>query len=164
MKCPFCSSEDLKVTDSRTLTDLNAIKRRRECLKCQERFTTFETIDLSIQVLKRDGFYEEFMIQKLINGLDNACRHTSIPHSEVRKIAESIALHLMQDQVKEVTTKELGELVMKKLLERDPIAYIRFACVYRRFKDLTELDSAINAIKSKDEEKLVSKEGESNGP
>jgi transcriptional repressor NrdR len=160
MKCPFCACVDLKVTDSRTLSDLNAIKRRRECLKCNERFTTFETIDLTIQVLKREGFYEEFMIQKIINGLDNACRHTSISHSQVRKIAEEVALYLMQTQVKEVTTKELGEMVMKKLLELDPIAYIRFACVYRRFKNLTELDSAINAIKSKDEEKMVSKKGE----
>ncbi|NGX31200.1 MAG: Transcriptional repressor NrdR [Chlamydiae bacterium] len=160
MKCVYCGSEELKVTDSRAVTDLNAIKRRRECLQCNERFTTFETVDLIIQVLKRDGFYEEYMIQKLTNGLDAACHHTTISHSEVRQIAEEITMGLMYQQMKEISTKELGEIVMQKLLERDPIAYIRFACVYRRFKDLTELIGAINAIKSKDEEKSMVQKGE----
>ena len=83
MKCPFCHHQDLKVTDSRDATEVNAIRRRRECLNCLRRFTTFETIELTIQVHKRDGRYEDFQQQKLINGMDAACRLTTVSHDQV---------------------------------------------------------------------------------
>ena len=151
MRCPFCRYEGLKVTDSRDATEMNAIRRRRECLHCFKRFTTFETVELTVQVLKRDGTYEDFQQPKLINGLAAACRHTKVSHDQVIALASQITDELMQSQVRELSTRQLGEMVMKHLQALDPIAYIRFACVYRRFKDLTELEEAIKLIQSKDE-------------
>lgn len=150
MKCPFCGHEELKVTDSRNALEANAIRRRRECLNCSKRFTTFETVELAMQVHKRDGRYEDFQQQKLINGLEAACRHTSISHEQVRALADKITSELMERQVREISTREIGEIVMKYLKTMDTIAYIRFACVYRRFKDLGELIEAIESIQPKD--------------
>lgn len=150
MKCPFCHHEESKVTDSRDAHDVNAIRRRRECLKCLQRFTTFETIELSMQVLKRDGRYEDFQQQKLINGLESACRHTTISHDQVIALASQITVELLQRQVRDISTKELGEMVMKRLQALDPIAYIRFACVYRRLKNINELMETLQNIQSKD--------------
>lgn len=150
MKCPFCGYEEHKVTDSRNAMEANAIRRRRECLKCARRFTTFETVELTIQVHKRDGRYEDFQQQKLINGLDAACRHTSMSHEQVQALAAKITSELMERQIREISTKEIGEIVMKYLKTMDTIAYIRFACVYRRFKDLGELMKAIESIQPKD--------------
>lgn len=158
MECPFCRHQELKVTDSREATDANAIRRRRECLKCFRRFTTFETIELIVQVHKRDGRYEDFQQQKLINGLEAACRHTTVSRDRVVVIASEIVAELIQRQVREISTKELGELAMKYLQALDPIAYIRFACVYRRFKNIDELMEAIKLIQSKDEQRSESEE------
>lgn len=143
MKCPFCSYEESKVTDSRNSTETNAVRRRRECLSCLKRFTTFESVDLTFQVKKRDGRYEDFNQEKLIRGLDMACRHTSISHQQVRVIANKITADLMERQIREVDTMELGEIVMRHLHDLDQIAYIRFACVYKRFKRVDELKDAI---------------------
>lgn len=151
MKCPYCHYEELKVTDSREATEMNAIRRRRECLKCLKRFTTFETVELTVQVKKRDGRYEEFEQHKLIKGLDAACRHTTISRESAIAIASQITGDVMQRQLREVTTTELGEMGMKHLQALDPIAYIRFACVYKRFKNIDELMDAIQSIKPKDE-------------
>lgn len=150
MKCPFCDHEESKVTDSRNAAEMNAVKRRRECLKCLKRFTTFETVDLTIQVKKRDGTYEDFQQEKLIRGLDAACRHTRISHDQVRALAYQITADLMEKQIREISTPKLGEIVMEHLQKLDMVAYIRFACVYRRFKDIQELMEAIQSIKSKD--------------
>ena len=150
MKCPFCKHDDLKVIDSREAPDGNAIRRRRECLKCLRRFTTFEIVELTLQVHKRDGRYEEFQQQKLINGLDAACRHTSISRDQALALASKVTTELLQRQIREVSTTELGEMVMKELQALDSIAYIRFACVYRRFKNIDELVEAIQTIQPKD--------------
>lgn len=146
MKCPFCQHDELKVTDSRESTEMNAIRRRRECLSCERRFTTFETVELTIQVHKRDGRYEEFQQDKLIKGLAAACSHTTVSHEQVIALASKITDDIMQSQAKEISTKEIGEIVMKHLKALDPIAYIRFACVYRRFKEISELMNAIKGI------------------
>jgi len=151
MRCPFCSHLESKVTDSRNAVEQNAIRRRRECLQCEKRFTTFETVDLTIQVHKRDGRYEDFLQEKLIRGLDAACRHTRISHDQVRALASQITADLMERQVREIETTELGELVMKHLQEMDTIAFIRFACVYRRFKDVDELMDEIQNISPNEE-------------
>lgn len=143
MRCPFCSFEESKVTDSRNSIETNAVRRRRECLSCFKRFTTFESVDLTLQVRKRDGKYEDFSQEKLIKGIDMACRHTSVSHQQVRAIASKITADLMERQLKEVDTTELGEVVMKHLHELDQIAYIRFACVYKRFKRVDELKDAL---------------------
>jgi len=151
MKCPFCNHEELKVTDSRDAVEVNAIRRRRECLCCQRRFTTFETVELTIEVKKRDGRYEDFEQNKLIRGIEAACNHTTIGREQVIAIASKITGDIMQQQVREITTTELGDIVMKHLQPLDPIAYIRFACVYCRFKNVEELVDAIQAIKPKDD-------------
>ncbi len=144
MLCPYCHHDDLKVTDSRNSTEMNGVRRRRECLKCLKRFTTFETIDLTIQVRKRDQTYEDFQQEKLIRGLNAACRHTRISHEQLLTLAYKITAELIERQIREISTTELGEIVMQHLKEMDMIAYIRFACVYRRFKDVDELMDAIN--------------------
>src|SRR3989344_9314387 len=128
MRCPFCSHEESKVTDSRDAVEINAIRRRRECCQCMKRFTTFETIDLSLQVKKRDGTYEDFQQEKLINGMDAACRHTRISHDQVRALANRIKADLMALGVREIASRELGEIAMQYLKEIDVVAYIRFAC------------------------------------
>jgi len=152
VKCPFCHYEESKVTDSRSAAETNAIRRRRECLHCFRRFTTFETVDLTIQVQKRDGTYEDFLLQKLINGLDAACRHTKISHDQVRLLADQVTRDLLEKQVREISTRDLGEIVMEHLQKMDIIAYIRFACVYRRFKEINELMEAIHSIATKEDE------------
>ncbi len=146
MKCPFCHCEELKVTDSRNAAETNSIRRRRECLKCLKRFTTFETVDLTIQVHKRDGHYEDFQQDKLIRGLDAACRHTRISHDQVRALAYKITADLMERQIREISTTELGEIAMKHLKDMDAIAYIRFACVYKRLKNVDDLLEAIEGV------------------
>jgi len=151
MKCPFCHHQDLKVNDSRDAFEKNAIRRRRECLNCLRRFTTFETIELTLQIHKRDGRYEEFQQKKLIDGMDAACRHTTVSHDQVIIIANKITEELMQNQIQEISTTELGNMVMKHLQALDPIAYIRFACVYKRFKNVEELIEAIHSIQPKDD-------------
>lgn len=150
MKCPFCHHKELKVIDSREALETNAIRRRRECLECLRRFTTFETIELTMQVLKRDGRFEDFQQDKLMKGMQAACHHTTISHEQVATLATQITNELMSGHVRDVTTTELGEIVMKRLQLLDPIAYIRFACVYRRFKNVEELVDALQAIQPKD--------------
>ena len=146
MKCPFCNYSESKVTDSRNAVEMNAIRRRRECLKCMSRFTTFETIDLTLQVKKRDSRYEDFDLEKMIRGISAACRHTRVSHDQVRELASEIAMDLMGKQLREITSTELGEVVMKRLEKLDTIAYIRFACVYKRFKDMDQLIDVIKSL------------------
>jgi len=150
MKCPFCHHPESKVTDSRNAQELNAIRRRRECLQCFKRFTTFETIDLTLQVKKRDGRYEDFNIDKLFKGLAAACRHTRVSHDQVRELSSDIAMELMGKQLREISATELGELVMQRLQKLDTVAYIRFACVYKRFKDMNQLVSAIRGLEAEE--------------
>lgn len=148
MRCPFCRHEELKVTDSRSTPDMLAIRRRRECQLCFQRFTTFETVEVSFQVKKRDGRYEDFQQRKLINGLDAACRHTQISHEQVIGLASAITVELLQRQVREISTCELGDIVMQHLQRLDPIAYIRFACVYKRLKNVQQLMDAIDFFRN----------------
>ena len=150
MKCPFCSNKESKVTDSREAIEVNAIRRRRECFHCMKRFTTFETIDLSLQVKKRDGTYEDFSQDKLIHGMDAACRHTRVSHDQVRAVAYKIKSDLMANGSREISSQVLGDIVMRELKETDVVAYIRFACVYKRFKDIRELLEAIQELENEE--------------
>lgn len=150
MRCPFCSNEESKVTDSRDAIESNAIRRRRECCQCMKRFTTFETVDLSLQVKKRDGTFEDFQQDKLIQGLDAACRHTRVSHDQVRGIAYKIKSDLVSNGVREISSQELGDMVIHHLKETDVVAYIRFACVYKRFKELRELLEAIRELENEE--------------
>ena len=157
MKCPYCGCVELKVTDSRNAVDANAIRRRRACLGCHQRFTTFEMVELTFQVKKRDGCYEDFQEQKLIQGLEAACRHTSVSLDQVQLIAAKVTAELMEMPTREISSKEIGEIVMKYLKSMDTIAYIRFACVYRRFKDIGELMEAIHSVTPEGERDAVKK-------
>ena len=143
MKCPFCQHQLTKVTDSRVYFESNSIKRRRECLKCFNRFTTFETIDMTLQVKKRDGTYEDFNEGKIFKGLLAACYHSKISHDQVKALVDKIKTDLVAQQLRVISAKQLGEIIMENLRKMDVIAYIRFACVYRRFKDIGELMEAI---------------------
>ncbi|MDN3507678.1 MAG: transcriptional regulator NrdR [Simkaniaceae bacterium] len=154
MKCPFCGHVESKVTDSRNANEMNAVRRRRECLECAHRFTTFETVDLTIQVKKRDGSFEDFAIDKMTRGLQHACQHTRISREQVRTLASEIAKEIMELQVREISTMEIGEIVMRRLHDLDRVAYIRFACVYRRFKDMDQLLDVIETLASDQKVKL----------
>jgi transcriptional repressor NrdR len=156
MQCPFCLNSDLKVTDSRNVPEINAIKRRRECQDCSRRFTTFETVDVHLQVTKSDGSFEAFKQEKIIKGIEAACQQTGISYEKVKEIAFEVTREVMDEHSKRVSTAEIGELVIKHLKNLDPVAYIRFACVYRRFKDFPELMEAIETIKPKDEQSELS--------
>jgi len=146
MKCPYCHHDELKVTDSRNAQETNAVKRRRECLRCGGRFTTYETPELSIQVQKKDGSFEDFSQQKLVEGMLAACQHTTISRGQVIAVAAKISAELIQRSQRSITSSELGALVMEQLRERDTIAYVRFACVYRRFKEVGELVDLLKSI------------------
>ncbi|HSX11015.1 MAG TPA: transcriptional regulator NrdR [Chlamydiales bacterium] len=150
MRCPFCSHEESKVTDSRDAMEINAIRRRRECCQCMKRFTTFETVDLSLQVKKRDGTFEDFQQEKLIHGIDAACKHTRVSHDQVRALAYKIKADLMAKGVREISSQELGDIVIRQLKDTDVVAYIRFACVYKRFKDVRELLQAIQELENEE--------------
>lgn len=134
MKCPVCGHTDSKVIDSRPVEDGSSIKRRRECLSCQKRFTTFEVIEtVQIFVTKKNGTKELFDRNKLLGGLLKACQKRPVNAEEIVNEIES---ELQNSLSNEVTTKEIGEMVMSKLKVRDEVAYVRFASVYREFKDI----------------------------
>ncbi len=137
MNCPFCSKNNDRVVDSRESRDGATIRRRRECLDCGRRFTSYEQIeDIPYLVVKADGRREEFSRAKLLGGLMKACQKRPIPAKRQEDIVERIErrLHLKEDR--EISTREIGTTVMEELRELDPVAYVRFASVYRRFEDI----------------------------
>ena len=137
MKCPFCGFLESKVIDSRPADESTSIRRRRECLACKKRFTTYETIEsLPLVVIKRDGSRQTFDKAKLINGMVRACDKRKIPLPVLEQIADEIEQELQGALDREVTTEEVGEMVMRRLKDVDEVAYVRFASVYRQFKDI----------------------------
>jgi len=151
MKCPFCAHHEDKVIDSRESKENNVIRRRRECLKCAKRFTTYEKIELiPIMVVKKDNRREEFNRGKLLNGIVTACEKRPISMGVLEQIVNEIERKLWNDMNKEVASEEIGELVMKKLRGLDAVAYVRFASVYRRFEDIGDfLDQAKTIIENR---------------
>jgi len=138
MKCIYCGFEDSKVLDSRSTDDSNAIRRRRECLKCGKRFTTYETVEtVPILVIKKDGSRQPFNIEKIKVGLIKACEKRPVSIAQIDKIAEDIEKKIQNSLKQEVSSQEIGEMIMEKLKAVDDIAYVRFASVYRQFKDVT---------------------------
>ena len=137
MKCPFCSYSESKVIDSRPAEEGATIRRRRECLACKKRFTTYETIEsLPLVVIKRDGSRQTFDKAKLINGMVRACDKRKIPLPVLEQIADEIEQELQSHLEREVSTQEIGEMVMSHIRDVDEVAYVRFASVYRSFKDI----------------------------
>ncbi|MBR0040409.1 MAG: transcriptional repressor NrdR [Oscillospiraceae bacterium] len=137
MKCPFCGFSDSKVIDSRPAEEGATIRRRRECLACQKRFTTYEIIErLPLVVIKRDGSRQSFDKVKLINGMVRACEKRPVSLSQLETIADEIEQELQSGLEREVRTVDIGEMVMARLKDVDEVAYVRFASVYRSFKDI----------------------------
>ena len=145
MKCPFCLSEDTRVVDKRDSE--NATKRRRECLKCKKRFSTFERVeDIGIMVVKKDGRRELFSRDKLRAGIIRACEKRPVSQEQINNAVDEIEKAVRKEE-KEVSTRLIGELVMKKLKHLNKVAYIRFASVYRDFKDVGDFEKELKEIK-----------------
>ena len=146
MKCPFCGDQDSKVVDSRHSEDGLSIRRRRECLKCQRRFTTYEIVEsLPIIVVKRDGSRQGFDRNKILNSMVRAFDKRQVDTADIDRITTEIEQTIQNSLDREVTTDKIGEMVMERIKPLDEVAYIRFASVYRRFQDV---QSFINEIKT----------------
>ncbi len=149
MRCPFCSFEESKVIDSRPTDEGERIRRRRECLKCQKRFTTYEVIEsLPIIVIKKDKSREVFNREKLLNGLLRACEKRPVSLDRLESIIDDIESTLQNSLDREVSSEKIGELVMDKLKDVDDVAYVRFASVYRQFKDIGTFMTELNKMLS----------------
>ncbi len=147
MRCPFCGHEDSKVIDSRPTDEGVAIRRRRECIKCAQRFTTYEKVEsLPIIVIKKDKNRELFSREKLLAGLTRACEKRPVETSTLDRLVDKIESDLQNTLKREVSSKEIGEKVMEGLREIDEVAYVRFASVYRQFKDVTTFINEINKL------------------
>ncbi len=139
MKCPFCENLDNKVVDSRINLSGDITRRRRECLKCQGRFTTYERVEeLMPMVVKKDGRLESFEREKIVSGLKKACQKRPITATDIEEMVKDVERKLQSIGVKEVSSRTIGEMMMEVLRRKDKIAYIRFASVYREFKDVEE--------------------------
>ena len=139
MKCPFCGHEEDKVVDSRASSDGASIRRRRECLSCGKRFTTYEHVEEQpLMVVKKDGRREPFDRHKLLAGLVKACEKRPVSMDDLERLVDELERELSQQFEREAPSREVGERVMKKLHTLDPVAYVRFASVYREFKDVEQ--------------------------
>ena len=149
MKCPYCGHPESKVIDSRPADENASIRRRRECLSCAKRFTTYETVEsLPMVVIKKDGSRQSFDRQKVLRGMIRACEKRPVPLAELERIADEIEQELQNSLEREVSTVAIGEKVMEKLKKADEVAYVRFASVYRQFKDINTFMSELNKLLS----------------
>lgn len=147
MRCPFCSYTESKVIDSRPAEEGASIRRRRECLSCGKRFTTYEIIErLPLLVVKKDGSRQSFDRMKLINGLVKACEKRPVSADQIEKIADEIEQELQGTLEREVPSEKVGEMVMQHLKKLDEVAYVRFASVYRSFKDINTFLEELNKL------------------
>ena len=147
MKCPYCGYQESKVVDSRHSDDGVSIRRRRECLQCQRRFTTYETVEsLPIVVVKKDGSRQSFDRNKILNGMLRACEKRPVSLAALETAALDIEQILQNSLEREVSTGQIGELVMERLKPLDEVAYVRFASVYRQFKDINSFMRELNKI------------------
>ncbi len=147
MRCPKCGNLDDKVLDSRAAHDGKAIRRRRECLACSYRFTTFEEIlKDELSVIKRDGRREDFSRQKLLSGITRACLKRHVTNEQINKIVDSVVETLQRRDSTDISSSEIGELVMRALLKLDQVAYVRFASVYQRFEDVEQFKHVIDEV------------------
>lgn len=139
MRCPFCDANDTKVVDSRILKEGFSVRRRRKCESCEKRYTTYETIEISMpNIVKLDGRREPFNREKILSGIQKACQKRPISTEQIDRIVENIEKNIRDISTKEVSTQEIGKILMMYLRNLDPVAYIRFASVYRKFQDVEE--------------------------
>lgn len=147
MKCPYCGYSESKVVDSRPTDEEAAIRRRRECEKCSKRFTTYEKIEeMPLIIVKKDGSREVYQRSKMLNGILRACEKRPISISQIETMVDEIEKELYNSMEKEINSKKIGELVMNRLKKIDDVAYVRFASVYRQFKDLNTFLEELNKI------------------
>ena len=147
MKCPVCGFADSKVIDSRPVDDGSSIRRRRECLNCEKRFTTYEQIEsVPLVVIKKDGKRQVYNRQKLINGILRAAEKTSVTYQQIESLVGEIESNMNSRLDKEISSTEIGELVMDRLKQINDIAYVRFASVYREFKDVNTFLNELNRL------------------
>ena len=147
MKCPYCGYGESKVIDSRPADENSSIRRRRECLSCGKRFTTYETVEsLPMVVVKKDGSRQSFDRRMVLGGMIRACEKRPVPLAELEKIAEEIEQDLQNSMEREVSTEAIGEKVMERLRDVDQVAYVRFASVYRQFKDIDTFMAELNKL------------------
>lgn len=147
MKCPFCDFSESKVIDSRPADDGTSIRRRRECLKCQKRFTTYEKLEtISLIVVKQDNSRQPFDREKIMRGIIRACEKRPITYTQMAELADKIESELYQLMSREVTSTEIGEKVMAHLKELDEVAYVRFASVHKHFSDIYSFMTALKEL------------------
>lgn len=147
MRCPFCTHPESKVVDSRPSDEGNSIRRRRECLECHKRFTTYETVEsLPMVVIKKDGSRQTFDRSKLLNSMIRACEKRTVSFDTLNRIADEIEQTLQNEMNREIPSARIGELVMDKLKDVDEVSYVRFASVYRQFKDISTFMSELNKL------------------
>ena len=147
MKCPYCGYSESKVIDSRPADEGSSIRRRRECLSCAKRFTTYETMEsLPMVVVKKDGSRQSFDRRKVLGGMIRACEKRPVPLAELEKIAGEIEQDLQNSMEREIRTEVIGERVMDRLRSVDQVAYVRFASVYRQFKDIDTFMAELNKL------------------
>lgn len=147
MKCLYCGHLESKVIDSRPTDEGGAIRRRRECLNCGKRFTTYEKIEeIPVMVVKKDGRREEFDSAKVLSGIRKACEKRPIPYAEIERVADDVVREVFNTLDQEVTSEHIGEIIMSRLKELDEVAYVRFASVYRQFKDIDEFMSEMKLL------------------
>ena len=150
MKCSYCNHEETQVIDTRETENLETTRRRRECLKCNKRFTTYERVEeAEIIVVKKDGKRERFERKKLLNGILKACEKRNIPLEKIEKVADDVESDLRKRDSVEVESKVIGEIAMRKLKSLDKIAYIRFASVYQEFEDLQRFEEELEKLLKK---------------
>ena len=147
MKCPYCGHPESKVIDSRPADENASIRRRRECLSCARRFTTYETVEsLPIVVIKKDGSRQSFDRQKVLRGMIRACEKRPVALAELERIADEIEQELQNSMEREIRTEVIAEKVMERLRKVDQVAYVRFASVYRQFKDIDTFMAELNKL------------------
>ncbi|MBM6926746.1 transcriptional regulator NrdR [Pseudoflavonifractor phocaeensis] len=147
MKCPYCAHPESKVVDSRPADEGSSIRRRRECLACHKRFTTYETMEsLPLMVIKKDGSRQTFDKTKLLNGMIRACEKRPVSFSTLEQVANEIEQILQNEMDREIPSARIGELVMERLKGVDEVAYVRFASVYRQFKDISTFMEELNKL------------------
>ena len=151
MKCPYCGYKEDKVVDSRATAEDSAIRRRRECLKCGKRFTTYEYIEkVSLMVIKKDGRREGFDHKKILSGVIRACEKRPVSMDKMEEIVTQVERAIQKKSDREISSSKIGELVMEKLKQLDDVAYVRFASVYRQFKDVGQFMVELKDILSKE--------------
>ena len=147
MRCPYCNKEENKVMDKRETEDGKVTRRRRECLKCKKRFTTYERIEeFGLVVVKKDGTREQYDRQKLRSGILKSCEKLPIPTEKIDKLVDEIEAELKSKETTEIKSKEIGNLAIKRLKKLDKVAYIRFASVYQEFADLKEFEEELHKL------------------